>query len=261
MSILLSGDFHIDSRGELAYITREYLLERYNPELFDEINYHIILGDGGFLWPGQGEKEASLFKELAKRPFPILCVMGNHEPVLGRPDLPEIDIGIGEKVILVNEKNPLLVFLKRGKVYNIDKWKFLALGGALSIDKMFRRPNISWWENEYWTTEEESELFALLEKENNFDYVLSHTGPNRINLKVFSQNGTGIQMKCHDKVAKLNEEIDRRISCKQWFCGHWHQVFYYYDKELKRGYQYLYYETALMRDKEIIAPEDTVQQD
>jgi len=258
MSILLSGDFHNDARGELAYLTKEYLIERYNRKLFGEISYHIILGDAGFLWPGQDEREALLLKELSKRPFPILCVIGNHEPVLGRPDLPEIDIGIGEKVILVNEKNPMLVFLKRGKVYNIENWKFLALGGALSIDKIFRKPNHSWWENEYWTEEEEKELFALLEKENNFDYVLSHTGPNRINRKVFALDAAGSQMKYHDKVAKLNEEIDSRICCKQWFCGHWHQVFYHYDEELKRAYQYLYYETALMRDTEIIAPGTTL---
>ena len=258
MSILLSGDFHDDARGELAFLTKDYLVKQYGRKVFNEISYHIILGDGGFLWPGQGEKEASIYEELSKRPFPVLCVFGNHEHVLGRPDLPEIDIGIGEKVIVVNEKEPLLVFLKRGKVYNIENRKFLVLGGALSIDKKFRRPNQSWWENEYWTEKEESELFALLEKDNRFDYVLSHTGPNRINRKIFAQIGLDSPLKYHDKVAKLNEKIDSRISCKQWFCGHWHQVFYYYDEELKRGYQYLYYETALMRDTEIIAPGNTV---
>jgi len=258
MSILLSGDFHDDARGELAFLTREYLLERYNDELFREINYHIILGDSGFLWPGQDQREALILEKLSKRPFPVLCVIGNHEPVLGRPDLPEIDIGIGEKVILANEKNPLLVFLKRGKVYNIENLKFLVLGGALSIDKMFRIPNLSWWEKEYWTEEEKAELFALLEKDNSFDFVLSHTGPNKINKKVFAHNGAAYHMKYHDKVAELNEKIDSRISCRQWFCGHWHQVFYHYDNELKRGYQYLYYETALMRETGIIAPKDTI---
>ena len=95
MSILISGDFHNNARGELDYITREYLIKQYGQNLFDRINYQIILGDGGFLWPNYEDEEAWNLEVLSERPFPILCIIGNHEPVLGRPDLPELDIGIG----------------------------------------------------------------------------------------------------------------------------------------------------------------------
>jgi hypothetical protein len=61
--------------------------------------------------------------------------MGNHDPVLGRSDLPEIDIGIGEKVIVVNKENPFVAYLKRGKIYKIEDHIFLVLGGALSINR------------------------------------------------------------------------------------------------------------------------------
>jgi hypothetical protein len=258
MSVLLSGDFHDNARGEMGYLTKSYLIKKFKRNLYKKINYHIILGDGGFLWPGQQVREVAIFETLSERPFPILCVLGNHEPVLGRTDLPVVDIGIGEKVTVVNEKNPFLAYLQRGKVYNIDNRKFLVLGGALSIDKAYRRPNISWWENEYWSKEEEDGLFALLEKENSFDYVLSHTGPQRINAKLFAQFGGTYPLKFHDKVAELNERIDKKINCKQWFCGHWHQVYYYYDEETQRGYQYLYEPPALMTDTEIIAPHNTM---
>jgi hypothetical protein len=258
MSILLSGDFHDDARGEMEYVTKNYLIKKYKKKLYKDINYHIILGDGGFLWPGQKIREAAIFETLSERPFPILCVLGNHEPVLGRTDLPVLDIGIGEKVTVVNKENPFLAYLQRGKVYNIENRKFLVLGGALSIDKDYRKPNISWWENEYWTEEEEDNLFALLKSENSFDYVLSHTGPQRINAKLFSSFGGTYPLKFHDKVAELNERIDKKISCKQWFCGHWHHVYYYYDEGLQRGYQYLYEHPALMTDTEIIAPRNTI---
>jgi len=246
MSILLSGDFHDNARGELSYLTKDYLTKKYDRKQYEEIKYHIILGDGGFLWPGQEKEEVLIFEELSKRHFPTLCVIGNHEPVLGRPDLGEADIGIGGNVIVINREKPFLAYLKRGKIYHIENHKFLVLGGALSVDKRFRKPNISWWENEYWSAEEESELFALLGKDNSFDYVLSHTGPDRINRKVFGKNWKGDPQKYQDKVAALNDEIDGKITCKQWFCGHWHQNVYYYDEELKRGYQYLYYETAIL---------------
>jgi hypothetical protein len=165
---------------------------------------------------------------------------------LGRPDLPEVDIGIGEKVIVVNEEKPFVAYLKRGKVYNIENYKFLVLGGALSIDKEFRRPYISWWEEEYWSEKEKNDLFHMFKKQNKFDYVLSHTGPDRINETINPFHRVGLLPKFFDEVASLNERIDCKITCKQWFCGHWHVDKYYYCENLKRAYQYLYKQTAIL---------------
>jgi hypothetical protein len=251
MSILFSGDFHANALNELSIITRSALLKKYQQDVFDKINYHIILGDGGFLWPGNEKTDQYNFKTLAKRPFPVLCVIGNHEPVLGRPDLPEVDIGIGEKVILVRKENPFTAYLKRGKVYKIENRKFLVLGGALSIDKDFRQPGKSWWEQEYWSEDEKSRLFLMLKNKKKFDYVLTHTGPGRINMAINPFKRAGIMPKFFDQVAALNESIDEIITCKQWFCGHWHKDVYYYDENMKRGYQYLYKQTALLDDDEI----------
>jgi hypothetical protein len=187
MAVLVSGDFHANAENELSRITKRKLIGVYGQALFDEIRYHVILGDGGFLWPRNEKGDRYNYKALAFRPFPLLCVVGNHEPVLGRQDLPEADIGIGESVIVVNEK-PFVAYLKRGKAYNIDGFAFLALGGALSIDQEFRKEGISWWKNEYWTGEEQEAVMKLLKGNKQFDYVLSHTGPGRINQALF-QNG------------------------------------------------------------------------
>ena len=252
MSILFSGDFHANAVSELSCITKNTLIKHYTRKLYNEISCHIILGDGGFLWPRNRTGDIANYKELSTRPFPILCVIGNHEPVLGRPDLPEIDIGIGEKVIVANERKPVVAYLKRGKVYRIENRRFLVLGGALSIDREYRLPGLSWWEKEYWTADEKADLFSLLEKESCFDFVLSHTGPGRINEEVFSFLRHSHTEKFYDEVAALNEKIDGRIIAKQWFCGHWHRDEYYYDETLKRAYQYLYNNTALLRDNEII---------
>jgi hypothetical protein len=251
MAILFSGDFHADARGEMEYISENTLLEKYKEQLFKKINYHIILGDAGFLWPGNEKAEKLFYLELAKRPFPVLCVVGNHDPVLGRSDLPEVDIGIGEKVILIKKENPFIAYLKRGKVYNIENHKFLVLGGALSIDKFLRTTGTSWWKQEYWSDDEKTAVSRLLENENIFDYVLSHTGPSRINKAVNKVDISFIPKK-RDEVSALNEIIDERITCRQWFCGHWHKDEYYYDENVKKGYQYLYYQTALLDGDEII---------
>ncbi|MCL1954895.1 MAG: metallophosphoesterase [Spirochaetes bacterium] len=251
MSILFSGDFHANSRDELKLITKKTLINKYQKAEYDEIKYHIILGDAGFLWPGNEKTDLFNYKALANRPFPVLCVMGNHEPILGMSDVPEVNIGIGEKVLQIND-NPFVAYLKRGGIYKIENHRFLVLGGALSIDKEFRRPNISWWKREYWDEAEKVNLFLLLQKHKKFDYVLSHTGPNRINRIVNTYKTPGITLKFFDEVAVLNEEIDERITCKQWFCGHWHTDKYYYDENQRRGYQYLYEKTALLKNDEII---------
>ena len=268
MSILLSGDFHANARNEINSITKKTLVKKYQQEVFEKIKYHIILGDGGFMWPGNHKTDLFNYKVLAKRSFPILCVVGNHEPILGVNNAAEVDIGIGEKVLLVNDASPFVAYLKRGKIYTIDGIRFLVLGGALSIDKKLRKPNISWWESEYWSETEKQDLLKLLETENVFDCVLSHTGPDSINRIVFrhffenlrsihtpetgklSDSGYAAELVDHDRikdeVACLNDKIDAMIQCREWWCGHWHQDSYYYSTETNRGYHYLYENTKIL---------------
>jgi len=182
--------------------------------------------------------------ELARRPFPILCVIGNHEPILGIDNLPEIDIGIGETVYQIRN-NPLVAYLKRGKAYAIDGFKILVLGGALSIDKGYRTPNITWWEREYWSQKEKQDVFNLLKTENVFDCVISHTGPNRINKMLFQYPKFSPKL-IQDEVAFLNDQIDAQIQYHDWWCGHWHQDVYHYDINANKRYQYLYRTTKIL---------------
>jgi hypothetical protein len=243
MSILLSGDFHGNAAGELSILTKKYLRSKYGAEKYKSISCHIILGDGGFLWPDNERTDAFNYKVLGRRPFPVLSVLGNHEPVYGMP-LDEVDIGIGETVYLV-KKEPLVAYLKRGKVYHIDGLEFLVMGGALSIDQEYRVPGRSWWKEEYWSCREQSDLSRLLTVCGEFDYVLAHTGPNNINYKLFGDLFPG-SSKFTDEVANLNERVDAQINCKGWFCGHWHQDRIYHDGEKKRAYQYLYRDVKLL---------------
>ena len=243
MSVLLSGDFHGNAVGELSILTRKYLRSKYGNKKYKSITAHIILGDGGFLWPGNKRHDAFNYRTFAQRPFPVLSVIGNHEPMLGM-SLPEADIGIGGAVYLVNKK-PLIAYLKRGKVYRIDGFKLLVLGGALSIDQEYRIPGISWWKEEYWSARERADLFELLAAENEFDYVLAHTGPGSVNLGLFGDLFSGSQ-KFTDEVAELNDTVDAKIICRGWFCGHWHEDRIYRDEAKQRVYQYLYRDVELL---------------
>jgi 3-oxoacid CoA-transferase subunit A len=245
MSILFSGDFHANAVHELGVITKRNLIIKYGQEKFNDIRYHIILGDGGFLWPGNQKKDLFNYKALACRPFPVLCVMGNHEPIYGMIDkMPETDIGIGDTVYQIQDK-PFVAYLKRGKVYNIDGFKFLVLGGALSVDRRNRTPDKTWWEAEYWLVKEKEDLFTLLKTENSFDCVISHTGPHHINRRLFNPYDYDPE-KFEDAVAMLNDQIHDRIQFKKWFCGHWHSDICHYNRDLGKEYIYLYRATKIL---------------
>jgi 3-oxoacid CoA-transferase subunit A len=245
MSILFSGDFHANAMAEIDIICKDILIRKYGHERYKDIGYHIILGDGGFMWPHNREGDVRNYEILAKRRFPILCVLGNHEPIYGMRKVPEIDIGIGETVYLINAK-PFVAYLKRGKVYTIGGIKFLVLGGALSVDKHRRKPNKTWWELEYWTEQEKQDVLKLLETENTFDCVISHTGPHHINKILFEDKYYLSSDKFYDEVAFLNDEIHNKIQFREWLCGHWHEDEYCFDIEEKRGYQYLYRSTRIL---------------
>ncbi|MDR2729882.1 MAG: metallophosphoesterase [Treponema sp.] len=246
MSILFSGDFHANAVNEIESITKTKLQAEYTDK-YNDIKYHIILGDGGFEWHGNNTNDNFNYKALSQRPFPILCVIGNHEPFLGMVNVPEIDIGIGEKVCKIKDK-PFIAYLKRGKIYTIDGFKMLVLGGALSIDKIRRVINISWWENEYWSEQEKQEIFSLLGTDNTFDYVISHTGPDHINKMLF-RDFSVYSPKFADKVALLNDEIHDKINFIEWWSGHWHADINYQDTKTGRIYRYLYRGTKVVEKR------------
>jgi hypothetical protein len=245
MAILFSGDFHAGELGELSVITKRKLIQKYGKEMFSRIKYHIILGDGGFMWPNNQKTDRFHYKVLSARLFPIFCVIGNHEPILGMTNLTEVDVGIGEKVYQIND-NPFVAYLKRGEIYNIDGLKILVLGGALSTDKDDRREGKSWWRKEYWTEDEKQYVLTLIKTENKFDLVISHTGPDRINRKLFESIMGEESKKFKDEVAFLNDKIGKEIYFREWWCGHFHQNLYYVDKQKNRGYQYLYKMTKIV---------------
>ena len=264
MAILLSGDFHNGVRGEIDIIEKERLLYKYE-EFYEKIEYHIILGDVGFLWPKQESLDKYNFKILSKRKFPILCVMGNHEPIYGRNDMPEEDIGIGEKVIVIKHKNPFVAYLKRGKIYKIGGYKILVLGGALSVDKDRRIEGKNWWKEEYWSDKEKKDIFRLLKKENKFDFVFSHTGPNEINWFLMARGVPGRHGKENDEVGKLNDEIDKRIKFRAWFSGHWHYDLLdddgFMEKDESKKYYYLYNYSALINENKLIIEKECEEQE
>ena len=127
----------------------------------------------------------------------------------------------GSTVLKVSDN---VFYLKRGEIYTIDEKSFLVLGGAMSDDKAWRKPHESWWEQEEWSEEKKKFCFAKIKENNEFDYVLSHTGPSAgIALTDdFFCNEENLKQLHRDSNVVLNDKIDSSISYKKWFFGHWH---------------------------------------
>jgi len=242
MSILFSGDFNANFNNELGLITKNALIKKYGPEKYNAIKYHVILGDAYFMKRGNEKEDKTNYEALARRPFPILCVMGNEDPILGMSERRETDIGIGGTVYQIQDK-PFVAYLKRGKVYTIDGVKFLVLGGAQSLDKKRKEPGISWWEEEYWSEEEKTSLFKLLETDNTFDFVISHTGPHTINKILFGFNQLN---HFQDEVAFLNDQINGKIKFREWWCAHWYLDKKHFDPAEKKMFRYFYQTTRII---------------
>lgn len=107
-------------------------------------------------------------------PWTTLFVDGNHECHSGL-DSYEVDTWNGGKVHFITNK---IIHLMRGQIFTINGINFFTMGGATSIDRMYRKENVSWWAREMPSDEEYVEAIENLDNwyqsGNSIDVVLSH---------------------------------------------------------------------------------------
>jgi len=186
----------------------------------------IQLGDFGGIWYAIGEnKEQEYWLEwLALKNFTTAVVLGNHENYDIIETLPWTTMWDNDVQYYETPKSGnRIYFLKRGAFYNINGKKILAIGGAHSIDKLYRTEHISWWSQEDITHREIEACFDELdEKGYEADYILSHTCPSRLVVQFLIESNAYYQGKITDTTAEFLDEIDNRVEFKGWFFGHMH---------------------------------------
>lgn len=187
-------------------------------------DYVIICGDFGFVWNNDNE-DKYWQKWLARKPWTTLFVDGNHENHHLLAEYP-VEQWHGGKVHKINDS---IIHLMRGQVYDIDGHKFFTMGGAMSIDKAYRKMNVSWWEEEVPSYKECEEGYQNLEKNNwKVDYIITHTGPDDI-LKI------GMSSVAADPTSRYLNSIMHNVEFKHWYFGHMH-----IDKTILNKYSFLY---------------------
>lgn len=222
--IYVTGDTH----GEVSRY--EEIQEQYQLKENDML---IVAGDFGCIF-GLGWRDEHKLDTLAKMPYSILFVDGNHECFPQINAYPE-EVWNGGRAHRIRSN---ILHLMRGQVYDLNGISVFTMGGGYSIDVMYRIPGRSWWPEEMPSDEEYSEAWKNLKKHGNkVDVIISHAAPEET-MQMFVQ--TGVISHRFLQEGRLNaflENVRQTVEHKHYYFGHMHL-----DKRLFRNQTALYYD-------------------
>ena len=193
--VIVAGDVH----GDFSALNE--LLNKEQPEIL------IQLGDFGY-WPRTPDYTKHLIKNKETK---IYWCDGNHE------DFESLRLNINGKKE-PQEIRPNIFYMPRGTTLTLpDGRNTLFVGGADSIDKMYRQIGINWFAEEILLPEE----VCNIDPATKVDIVFSHTAPNEFDIK-----GT-LDMKwfgdkIEDPSRKALSYVLETFNPPLWYFGHWH---------------------------------------
>ncbi len=200
--IYITGDTH----GEIDF---DKIKNYFRTIYCSEKDYLIILGDAGIIW--DKDNEDILLKYELVGPT-IIFIDGNHENF----DL----LGTYPVVLFHNAKahriTKNIYHILRGEILQLNDLTFLCIGGARSIDKIYRKEHISYWKDEDITLNDYNNAIKNLEKyDYKVDFVLTHCAPSSTLKKMFPNFE-------EDENTKLLEKIKEKAMFSNWYFGHYH---------------------------------------
>jgi DNA repair exonuclease SbcCD nuclease subunit len=197
----------------------------------------IQVGDFGCIFtPYPNENEVRQLDWLEEQKFTTVFIDGNHDNHERLFQLPQRKM-FGSDVGVVRDN---VFYLKRGNIYTIEGKKFLAFGGANSIDRARRTPNVDWWKEEIPSYSEFNGAFQNLESCGGVDYVIAHTMPDYL-IKEYSKI-FNLSFLDRDDTRKYLDQICLSFDFSKMFFGHWHEDWVHNSK------YYLLYNNILALD-------------
>lgn len=221
--IAIMGDTH----G--SYDINKYALMQYkvkNQGL--KVDYVIIAGDFGFIWneyDGGIDDDDMLNMQywFGDAPWATFFVPGNHENYDILDELPRVKVKGAICAEVIKDK---LYMVDRGEILDLDGVTFLCIGGAASVDRMYRTEGVSWWPQEVITEADiDNALNNLVQHHNKVDYVITHTAPTTpasLCLPNKSLYYKEYDEKKLDPSCAFLDSIQDRFEWKTWFFGHFH---------------------------------------
>lgn len=213
--IYLTGDTH----GKFDRFTRKTINEMCKP---NEENVFVILGDAGFNYYGDGRDTYNKIRMSERLPenAVIFCIHGNHEirpKHLSNYKTKQWHTG----TVYYEPEYPNILFARDG-IFKIDGYKILVIGGAYSIDKEYRiRTGNKWFSDEQPSIRTKKYIESLIEKNDKFDYVFTHTCP--VSCEPTEAFLPYVDQSKVDKTTEIwLESVKESIEYKRWYCGHYH---------------------------------------
>lgn len=217
----IHGDYDIKKLGFKTFPESRKLTRK---------DYLIICGDFGLLWDNS-KTEKYWLSWLDSKPWTTLWIDGNHENFDMLKEYPT-ESWKGGKIQKITEN---IFHLCRGNVFEIERKKFFAFGGAESHDKQFRTYGESIWEEELPSHDElKNGINSLRAVGNSVDIVITHSLPNHIQKDIFPE-----KIYPSNILTEYFDEIENIIDFKYWFSGHYH-ISAEYDKK-----HYLIYDNII----------------
>lgn len=158
----------------------------------------VQVGDWGFGFGTRGDAD---FVDMLLDDEP-----GNHRMIRGNHD----DL---------NEALKSKHFIKDGTVEQIGDYKVMYVGGALSIDRMWRTEGLDYWSNEELSQSELGEMINIYAKEKP-DVMVCHECPESIPYFIKPDEYNPNQWPSRTRWAF--EHMHTFHAPKLWIFGHWH---------------------------------------
>lgn len=212
--LFITGDLHGKHDFSSKLNTEKFPLQK----TLTKQDFVIIAGDFGLVWDDSKE-DLYWRKLLTERNFTTLFVDGNHEN-FNLLDRYPVEHWQGGKVHFITES---IIHLMRGQVFTLENMKFFTFGGAPSIDKYYRKPRVTWWEQEIPNNEEYQEGLDNLEKHNYLvDYIITHDCSSRM-FDYIHSNLIRDMYKEKSQLTDYFDQLEERVKFKHWYFGHYHE--------------------------------------
>ncbi len=253
--IYMTGDTHAD----FSRFSKKHLeAKRLN---FTEKDYVIVCGDFGLCWANDRTFDYNC-KIFAQKPYTLLWIQGNHENYDMIEEFPIEEWHGGKVRHIIRDK---VILLERGQIFEIDGKIFFTFGGASSHDIQggvldradphfhelkrvanykdlpYRIIHESWWPQELPNESEMEEARANLEKVNyEVDYVITHCCATSVQETISAYSRQTYEA---DLLTDFLQELEERLTYKQWFFGHYHM-----DKNVDDKHILLYHAIMSLAD-------------
>ncbi|MBQ6094457.1 MAG: metallophosphoesterase [Lachnospiraceae bacterium] len=208
--IYFTGDIHGSPWGVKRFCEKQILN---NEDIL------VLLGDVAANYFGDW-RDVEMKNVLGSLAPTILCIHGNHEMRPWHIDGYHEAVWNGGKV-WVQDQFPNLLFAQDGDLFFINGLRYIAIGGAYSVDKRYRLARgYGWWEDEQ-PSEEIKDYVEQQLRENDVDVILSHTCPFKYEPQEMFLPGLD-QSSVDTSTERWLDQIEERTDYIAWFCGHWH---------------------------------------